>query len=187
MNFLTPDELRSVLKLARAKSTRDWLMILVTYTHGLRRAEVCDLLVSDVKDGHLTVRRKKGSRTTVQPLLAHRGEPLLDELRGMKEWLRERSKDSGDVLFPSACGKMHPFTFNRLFKGYALAAGLPASKAHAHALKHAIATTLVRSGLDIAHVQTHLGHASISSTQKYVHLNQDEVSDRVANSLMTAF
>ena len=42
MTHLTPDELLSVLKAARARSARDWAMVLLAYRHGLRASEVCD-------------------------------------------------------------------------------------------------------------------------------------------------
>ena len=48
MTHLTPDELLSVLKAARARSARDWAMVLLAYRHGLRASEVCGLKVGDM-------------------------------------------------------------------------------------------------------------------------------------------
>lgn len=56
-------------------------MILTTYSHGLRASEVCSLRLADLdlRNQAVKVERLKGSLSGVQPLHAHRGEPLLDE------------------------------------------------------------------------------------------------------------
>ena len=92
---ISTDELLAVLKVARARSTRDWAMILLAYRHGLRASEVCGLRMADidVKRQSIIVRRLKGSLETVQPLYSHRGMPLLDELGALRAWLRDRKAD----------------------------------------------------------------------------------------------
>jgi integrase len=47
-SYLSPAELLAVLKIARARSTRDWFMILIAYRHGLSASEVCELRLSVV-------------------------------------------------------------------------------------------------------------------------------------------
>src|SRR5207245_11752402 len=71
MDFLTPIELLSVLRVAREHSTRTWAMILIAYSHGLRASEVCGLKLADInlKDATIAVRRLKGSLATVQMLM----------------------------------------------------------------------------------------------------------------------
>ena len=90
LSHLSPAELLALLKAARARSARDWCMVLLAYRHGLRASEVCGLRMGDVdeKAGAVTVARLKGSMLTVQPLYAHRGQPLLDEPAAMRAWLR---------------------------------------------------------------------------------------------------
>src|SRR5216683_1935083 len=82
MTILTPQEMLDLLKAARARSVRDWAMILLAYRHGLRASEVCGLKLADVdlKSGSISIHRLKGSMQTVQPLYPHRGQPLLDEM-----------------------------------------------------------------------------------------------------------
>ena len=48
MEFLSPEELLAVLKVARERSTHDWAMILLAYRHGLRASEVCGLRLGDI-------------------------------------------------------------------------------------------------------------------------------------------
>src|SRR6266700_7306145 len=108
--YLSTAELLAVLKMARARSTRDWAMILIAYRHGLRASEVCGLKISDVdlKDQSVRVARLKGSMLTTQPLYSHRGVPLLDELGAMRAWMRDREADGSDFLFTSQKGgKLH--------------------------------------------------------------------------------
>jgi integrase len=55
MAYLSPKEVLAVLKTARARSIRDWAMVLLAYRHGLRASEVCDLKLTDadIKNGSL--------------------------------------------------------------------------------------------------------------------------------------
>lgn len=98
MQHLEPDEMLSVLRAARAKGQREWAMILVAYKHGMRTSEVCNLRVDDLdlKNGSIVVDRLKGSLRTTQAVTEHRGEPLLNEHRALREWLRERPADGSD-------------------------------------------------------------------------------------------
>src|SRR5205085_12676388 len=95
MVHLTPEELLSVLKVARQRSARDWAMILLAYRHGMRASEVCGLELRDLDlhNGSVTIRRLKGSMMTVQPLYRHRGMPLLDEVVALRAWLKDRHDD----------------------------------------------------------------------------------------------
>lgn len=188
MNFLTPEETISVLRTAHKQSLRDHLMILFAYSHGLRATEVCGIRLSQIKNDSIIIDRLKNSKTTVQPLVPHRGQPLLDEIKSLREWLKVRPRDAGDVLFPSLRGgALDRRQFYKLFHNYCLDAGIAASKAHPHVLKHSLCTHLVKNGADISFVQVRAGHASLSSTQKYVHLNDAEVAEKTHSILMNIF
>lgn len=188
MEFLTQDELLSVLKIAQQFSTRDWLMILMTYSHGMRREEVCQLRLGDIVNGVVDIKRLKGSNRTIQPLMPHRGEPLLDEVKGLRMWLAERPKDSGDALFPSQLGGcMTGNYFAKIYRRYATLAGVAEAKRNPHTLKHTLANHLIRTGLNVAEVQVRLGHSKITSTMKYIQLSDGEVAVKTHNALMSAF
>src|SRR5688572_25300584 len=98
MAYLDPSELLAVLKVARARSTRSWAMILIAYKHGLRASELCNLTLGDInlKDGSIAITRLKGSLRTTQAVTGHRGQPLLDEQKALHEWLRQRPDDGSD-------------------------------------------------------------------------------------------
>ena len=106
MTHLEPREVLAVLKAAKARSVRSWAMILLAYKHGMRASEVCNLRVNDIdlRNGTILVERLKGSLPTTQAVTGHRGEPLLDELKALREWMRQRPHDGSDFLFTSQKG-----------------------------------------------------------------------------------
>lgn len=185
MDHLTCDELLAVLKVAKAQSVRNWAMVLTAFSHGLRASEVCNLKVSDLADGHLKIKRLKGSNETTHQLVPHRGQPLLDEVKAMKLWLAERHTDAGDALFPSNKGGcMSATQFYRIYRAVATECGLPVSKSHPHVLKHTTCTMLVRSDMNVAKVQAFVGHAAIASTMRYVSVSDAEASAEATQRLM---
>jgi len=202
---LTPEELVRLLSAARARRLRDWVMILVTYWHGLRASETIKLLVSDLADGYLAVSRGKGSEATLQPLQEHEN-PLMNERAAIELWFRERAargkKGGGregarrpvpkmqqsaenvaflpsDRLFPISRSQ-----FWRLVRRYAQAAGIAAgrpyrTKRKTHALKHTIAKHLTSDGVPVNEVQAWLGWKDIRTAAIYLVPDEDEVALRV--------
>jgi type 1 fimbriae regulatory protein FimB len=190
MIFLEPAEVISVLRAAKAKGSREWAMILLAYKHGLRASEVCNLRLDDVdmKNGSIVVERLKGSLRTTQAVTEHRGEPLLNELKALREWLRERTDDGSDFLFTSQKGgRLDRSQFFRLFKAIASQAGVPAEKQHPHALKHSIATHLVSANVNLALIKQQLGHKSIGSTMRYITTSDQQASKAAATALMKIY
>jgi integrase len=190
MQFLEPAEVLSVLRVAKAKGTREWAMIAVAYKHAMRASEVCNLRVEDVdlRNGSIVVERLKGSLRTTQAVTEHRGEPLLNEHRALREWLRERPVDGSDFLFTSQKGgRLDRTQFFRLFQAIAAQAGLPPEKCHPHALKHSLASHLVAANVNLALVKQQLGHKSIGSTMRYVTTSDRQASKATASALMTIF
>jgi integrase len=190
MVHLEPGEVLSVLRLARAKGLREWAMVLLAYRHGLRASEICNLRISDLdlKNESITVMRLKGSLRTTQALTEHRGEPLLNELRALREWLRQRQSDGSDYLFNSQKGgRLHRSQVFRLFRGIASKAGLAKEKRHPHVLKHSIASHLISANVNLALVKQQLGHKSIGSTMRYISTTDQQASKATAGALMMLY
>jgi site-specific recombinase XerD len=190
MMFLSPDETLTVLKAARERSTRDWAMILLAYRHGLRASEVCGLKLADIdlKSGSISIRRLKGSMTTVQPLYPHRGQPLLDEVNALRAWLRERRSDGSDYLFMSQKGgKLDRTQFFRVFQVIAETAALPIEKRHPHVLKHSLASHLVAANVNLALIRQALGHRSINSTMQYVGTSDSQAAEAAQAAMMRLY
>ena len=188
--FPTPAEMLKILKIARQRSSRDWAMILLAYRHGMRASEVCGLEMRDLvlRNGSITIRRLKGSLTTVQPLYQHRGMPLLDEVAALRAWLKDRHQDGSPFVFTSQKGgRLHRAQFFRMFQAIAKAAGLSAEKRHPHCLKHALGSHLVAGNVNLALVKQALGHRSISSTLAYVGTTDRQAAEAVQLALMSIF
>jgi integrase len=187
MIHLDPPEVLSVLKAAKTKGPRSWAMILLAYKHALRASEVCNLRLCDIdmKNGSIVVERLKGSLRTTQAVTAHRGEPLLDEVKALRAWMRERPADGSDVLFTSQKGgRLDRTQFFRLFRSVAAEAGLAPEKRHPHVLKHSLATHLVLANVNLALVKAQLGHKSINSTLRYVSTTDKQASQATTAALM---
>ena|ERR1700734_621305 len=174
MEGLSKREVVALLKAAKAHKTRNWLMILVAYSHGLRASEVTQMQADAVKDGHLTVARLKGSLKTVQPLLWDEN-PLLNERQGLSAFVD--LVHGKQRLFPVT--RQH---FWRLVQRYAKAAGIPERKRHPHILKHSIALqTIKKAGIE--NVRQYLGHKSIASTGAYLKVSDGDASTAMSLAL----
>jgi site-specific recombinase XerD len=185
---LTTDELLRVLKAAKEHSTRDWALLVTIYRHGLRASEAAALTLGDIQDGQLTVARVKGSLKTTQPIVKHPGQPLLDEVKALREWVRDRPQDGSDALFTSRKGgHLTREQIYRIFRQHAEAANLPEGKRFVHVLKHSLASHLIAGNANLAMVQIALGHASLSSTQAYVHVSDSQAAEASRRALMALF
>ena len=190
MIYLEPAEVLAVLKAAKVKGARQLAMIVLAYKHGMRASEVCNLRLQDLdmKNGNILIERLKGSLRTTQALTEHRGEPLLNEMKVLREWLRQRPNDGSDFVFNSQKGgRLDRSQFFRLFKAVASSAGLPPEKQHPHCLKHSLASHLVAANTNLALVQRQLGHKSINSTLRYVTTTDQQASQATAAALMRVF
>lgn len=187
MEHLTESELLSVLKVAKEQSIRDWAMILVAYKHALRASETANLTLEDLRDGCLDIRRKKGSLHTIQPLFPHKGEPLLDEVKAIRAWLRMRPDDGSKALFVSQKGgALSREQVHRIFKAICERAGIPKQKRFVHILKHSRATHLVGT-MDIALLRQLLGHRNIQNTLLYSHATDKQACKAALEAEMDGF
>jgi integrase len=169
---LTPDEVEALIEAARSNrhGHRDAIMILLTYRHGLRAAEVCDLRWDqvDFNGAVLHVRRVKNGTPSTHPIQG-------DELRALRRLQRE--SPTSPFVFVSERGS--PFTtagLARMIERAAAAAGLEL-KAHPHMLRHACGYALANKGHDTRAIQGWLGHRSITSTAVYTALAPNRFKD----------
>jgi site-specific recombinase XerD len=190
MKSLNSQQITAVLKLARESSTRDWCMLLLTFRHALRSQEVRQLKLADVdmSNGTLAINRVKQSKDSVQTLDRHKGEPLLDSVLAVRQWLKERQEDGSQILFPSQKGGMMTrMQLGRIFKKYALAAGISSSLAHPHILRHSLCTLMAEQHADVYAIQQRAGHKNISNTMIYTHISDQQAADACKAALMSAF
>jgi type 1 fimbriae regulatory protein FimB len=193
MQALTPDELIKVLKVA-SESKRNHAMILFAFRYGMRASEVCDLRLSDIdrKNSTITVRRLKGSKTTVGHITNVQGQPLLSATRVLRAWLDERStwKDANasDYVFVSQKGgKLDRSAFFRVVQSAAIDAGLPPEKRHPHCLKHSLGFAMTAAERPLTVVQNAMGHRSVASTGIYAQPSREQVDHAVQATLLELF
>lgn len=147
---------------------QDTAMFELLYSSGLRLGELVALNVDDgrldLRSGEVTV-TGKGSKTRTVPVGAKAKEALA-------AWLAARTASPGEnALFLGARGKrISPGTVGLRLKRWARRHGL-AENVHPHMLRHSFATHVLQSSQDLRAVQEMLGHASISTTQVYTHLD----------------
>jgi integrase len=144
---------------------RDGTMVLVTYRHGLRAAELVDLRweQADFRTASLHIRRVKQGTPSTHPILG-------DELRALRPLQREQEPKS-PFVFTSERGA--PFTtagFARMVERAGKVAKL-AFKAHPHMLRHACGYALANRGHDTRALQAYLGHKNIQHTVRYTELS----------------
>jgi type 1 fimbriae regulatory protein FimB len=192
MEYLQPNELLRVLAEAKRNSARNHCMFLLGFMHGLRTSEIAQLTLDDVRNGEIDICRLKDSLHTVQPLQSHTN-PLLDEPAVLKAWLDERGDGDGSTfLFTSRQGSaLSRRQIHSIFEDICVRAGLGGEadrkRRHPHILKHSLASSLIRNGVSLAHVQQALGHKHISSTVRYTHISQAEASEKVSGVMGAVF
>ena len=149
---------------------RDRAMFELLYSSGLRLAELVALDVDDgrvdLKHGEVTV-TGKGAKTRTVPV----GAKARDALRAWLETRATVAHRKEKALFVGARGKrISPAVVGTRLAAWARARGL-GEHVHPHMLRHSFATHVLQSSQDLRAVQEMLGHASISTTQVYTHLD----------------
>ena len=167
---LDVDQVASLLarKATDALSRRDLAMLELFYSSGLRLSELAGLDVTDLDLADRTVRvLGKGSKTRVLPV----GKQAVAAL---KAWLPERhalAKGKVPALFLGQGGRrLGARAIQRRIGRWALTSNLNVP-VNPHLLRHSFATHLLESSRDLRGVQELLGHADISTTQVYTHLD----------------
>ena len=145
-----------------AVQARDTALFTLLYGCGLRISEALGLDVRDVPPGGGALRvLGKGRKERLVPLL-----PAVQE--ALQAWLRlHPDRQPGSPLFTGARGgRLDPRIAQLTLEHLRALAGLPAH-ATPHALRHSFATHLLAGGADLRAIQELLGHASLSTTQRY--------------------
>jgi integrase/recombinase XerC len=167
---LTPDEVQCLVEIPGSDvyAARDRAMLELFYSSGLRLAELAGIDWERIDWNEGTVRvHGKGAKTRVVPV----GKAALEALG---HWRRERERfkaAASPAVFVSRSGRRLSL---RMIQSRVTSAarkrGIPA-RVHPHMLRHSFASHVLQSSGDLRAVQEMLGHASISTTQVYTHLD----------------
>lgn len=168
---LSPDEAAKLLDFPIENdpmALRDKAMFELCYSSGLRLAELTGLQPRDLSFSDGTARvTGKGGKTRIVPVGSQAA-------RILREWIKLREvlvKPGATALFVSRYGRdISPRSVSQRLKIQASRQGISAN-IHPHVLRHSFASHLLQSSGDLRAVQEMLGHASISTTQIYTHLD----------------
>jgi len=167
---LSPDEAARLVELPgdTPETIRDKAMFELFYSSGLRLAELVGLDPAQLDMGAGEVRvTGKGSKTRIVPLGTF-------AIAALQAWLAVRdqlAKPDEAALFVGARGsRITPRVVQLRMKQWGIKQGIT-SNVHPHLLRHSFATHVLQSSGDLRAVQEMLGHASISTTQVYTHLD----------------
>jgi integrase/recombinase XerD len=165
---LNPDAVNQLLSAPTAADKfhlRDRALLECLYATGCRASEVVNLKLSDVYlDAAFCKCTGKGSKQRVVPL----GKPAVAALRA---YLSATPTATGHVFLSRSGRPLSRIVLWKLVKKYCRRAGLP-DAVSPHTLRHSFATHLLSGGADLRTVQELLGHASITTTQHYTHVDR---------------
>ncbi len=149
---------------------RDRALFALLYGCGLRIGEALSLNVGDIRDADRIVVTGKGNKQRMVPVLAEVRREIAEYLRVCPYGL-----EGDDPLFVGARGRrLNPGLAQRQMRLVRAVLGLP-DTATPHALRHSFATHLLSGGGDLRTIQELLGHASLSTTQRYTEVDGDRL------------
>jgi len=150
---------------------RDFIMIALLYATGIRREELASIRLTDLdlQRGLVTV-TGKGNKVRVVPLGDQTLADLNDYLRDRDRFLAGRGTSSDRLLLNRYGGPLSVRSIDRLVKQFGRSKGVEFTP---HTLRHSFATHLLENGADLMLIKEILGHASLSTTQKYTHVTAE--------------
>lgn len=161
---LTKEEVKKLI--AAAENPRDKLLIEFMYSSGVRVSECINLkkknIDIDKKEGW--VRRGKGGKDRFILI----SDQIVGDLRGYL------STVPGDYIFPGKKGPLSVRNVQKIIKKLACNANIK-KRVYCHGLRHAFATHLLESGVDIRKIQELLAHSNIQTTQIYTKVSTEEL------------
>jgi integrase/recombinase XerC len=154
-----------------AWAERDRAILETLYATGLRVSELVGLDWAHVDFENECVRAfGKGRKERIVPI----GEIALDALRSYRRALGDAEIRAEPVFVNRRGRRLTTRSVARFVKRYAQRSGTPVA-ASPHALRHSFATHLLNQGADLRSIQELLGHSSLSTTQRYTHVNLDHL------------
>lgn len=178
---LSLTEVESLLdepNLGTLEGYRDKTMLEVLYATGMRVSELISIPVGnvDLKMQYL-IARGKGSKERIIPLGSIAVKYLTRYLEVVRPQLLKNDTDEVKELFLSTWGRaMTRQRFFEIIEGYGKQAGIT-KKITPHMLRHSFATHMLNNGTDLRVVQELLGHADISTTQIYTHMDMERLRE----------
>lgn len=175
---LQPDEVERLIELDEDSSSpaalRDRAIIETLYSSGLRVGELVGLDWRDIDEeiGMVTVRGGKGGKDRVVPI----GEPAMEALGAWRRAMPIAWAPDGPVITNLRGGRLTTRSVEKMVANRLVRAGL-VSTITPHGLRHCFATHMLGNGADLRSIQEMLGHASLTTTQRYTHVSMNHLKE----------
>lgn len=166
-------EVEALIGAAQAAGPRAFCLMELLYATGMRVSELVSLPLAAAQGGpRMLLVKGKGGKERMVPLSAPARAAL-------EAWLkaREPGPKPSPYLFPSRgkAGHLTRAGFFEIVKDLAAAAGIDPARVSPHVLRHAFASHLLANGADLRVIQQLLGHADISTTEIYTHVQEERL------------
>jgi len=180
--ILTREEAKKLVEApdeSAPEGLRDRAILEVFYGTAIRASELAKLKTTDVdvEDRILRVVLGKGSKDRNVPLTRAAAEAVGRYLGDGRSRIRGAMR-SRWLFLAIRGGQMYASLLNELVQDAAKKAGIE-KHVTCHTLRHSVATHLLKGGADIRHIQALLGHACLSSTERYTHVEISDLSKMV--------
>ena len=169
---LSTNEVKQIL--ASTNNLKEEVILTTVYASGLRNSEVCKLQPDDIHSDRMQIFVNKGKGTKDRYTILSQANLKL--LRCYWAEYRKRPKDTNPWLFPGEKPEshIHPGTVLNYLKNACERAGINPMKITVHTLRHSFATHLLENGTELLVLKRLLGHSSIATTSRYLHLINPE-------------
>ena len=184
---ITPEELQLMIKVAKSDryAKRNECMLLVGFSFGLRVSELLNLKIEDIDldNAQIHLERLKSGKVH---------DPAVSKalVRTLKAYIKERSGNPTDYLFPSQWNSEKPLSrgyFHKWFSETAQAAGLDVAKQHPHAMRHGLGFTMSAAGHNPQTIAQALGHQTARMALQFYGSVTDEVADKARRETFSKY
>ena len=169
-------EIEKILSLPNTKETlgiRNKTILEVFYACGLRISELTSLKLSDLYLNEEMIRVfGKGSKERIVPIGSSAVNWIREYLTKSRPLLQKKMKSENYLFLNNRGAKLSRMGVWKIVKKYIKESGIE-KEAHPHTFRHSFATHLIEGGADLRSVQEMLGHADISTTQIYTHIDRE--------------
>ena len=166
-----------------AKGIRFITMMEIMYATGIRVSELVGLKIASLKEDFSSILiLGKGKKERYVPLTETAKAAIIEYLKVRENLIKNESKGS-IFLFPTNSKSSHitRIRFFQILKGVCMKLTIDPNRVSPHVIRHSFATHLLDRGVDLRIIQTSLGHADISTTQIYTHVQTRKLKNIIEN------
>lgn len=169
------------IEISSKTGKRNQCIVEVLYGCGLRVSELIDIKISNInfKENYIKV-TGKGNKTRFVPLANYTAELIQEYIKEIRSECKVTKKHEDTLFLNSRGTNMSRVVVFLIIKELTDKAGV-SKKISPHTFRHSFATHLLQNGADLRFIQEMLGHSSITTTEVYTHLKNEELRDVILN------